>query len=78
MLLSPFCESWQSINCAAEEQCQGNKAISATICCEQVGRGEGDARCSSLQLTPSLVLASMCPGNNRDQSWADGKGGGLY
>lgn len=39
----PFCEFWQSINCAAEEQCQGNKAISATICCEQVGHVEGNA-----------------------------------
>jgi len=43
MLFSPFSESWQSINGAAEEQRQGNKAISATICCEQVGHVEGNA-----------------------------------
>lgn len=59
MRFSSFCESWQSINCAGQEQCRGNKAISATICCEQAGRAAGWEGCllrSCLLLTSLLCL----------------------
>lgn len=68
MRFSPFCESWQSINCAAQEQRRGNKAISATIWREQVGRVEG-AGCllHSLLL---LTLAHACV----HMSWSNRSG----
>lgn len=75
MRFSPFCESWQSINCAAQEQRRGNKAISATIWREQVGRVEGDG--CLLRSFLVLTLAHACvhmSWSNRSGRWLVGKG----